>query len=718
MTAFPSSRTYRTGTPFTPLDFYKYSFESYTRIDLLLGYFSSNAIRLISLQFAKFIFSGGQIRIIANQQLRAEDSLLLRGAYTVDTEIDLANLEEIKKHLDQYTIHFFNCLSYLIQHKRLQIKIVRPKSGVGISHYKSGYMENSQDQLSFKGSCNFTFNGLISNHEEIDINLSIDGQISINKIEEQKNYFNKIWQNEDPSLVELSDDELVLIEKSLTQNKVDINTILKQEEKLIASYVSQQVKERSMTSKEPKFPFREGPRTYQIEAYNNWRKKDMSGIFSMATGTGKTITSLNCLLELYKIESSYKALIIAPTLELVDQWRSECLKFEFSSIFTISSKTNWQSEIQNLLYLSQNNQKHSFIIIVTYASFAKLKLLNELIKLPKSTLIIADEAHNLGARQFRNHFKDWEIKRRIGLTATPERKFDEIGTMQIENIFNDTAPYCYNFTMSEAITQRFLTPYSYYPIAVYLTEEENKKYNDYTRELLKYYNPNTNTYIDEDKYKSTLLKRKRIINKAENKITAFKEVLNTIQSNRKNLKYTLVFAPEGVENNFENETYDENKEDEKMIDMYTKAVSDIHEDIFVSQFTSMSSNRQTLIKQFNSGETDVLVSMKCLDEGVDLPRAEIAIFCSSSSNPRQFIQRRGRILRNHKDKSSATIYDLIIFPSFNNDLIAKAKNLIKTEFDRVVEFSSLSMNKQQTRDYLNEKLQQYNLTYTELSHDE
>jgi superfamily II DNA or RNA helicase len=146
------------------------------------------------------------------------------------------------------------------------------------------------------------------------------------------------------------------------------------------------------------------------------------------------------------------------------------------------------------------------------------------------------------------------------------------------------------------------------------------------------------------------------------------------------------------------ETGEDNSEENiRLINQYTREIALIDDSITVNQFISGMKERDLILNQFKSGKIQVIASMKCLDEGVDIPRAEYAIFCSSTGNPRQFIQRRGRILRKHPDKHLATIYDLVVIPDFDNfernsETFQVEKNLIKKELERVMYFASLSIN--------------------------
>src|SRR5690606_23876815 len=179
-------------------------------------------------------------------------------------------------------------------------------------------------------------------------------------------------------------------------------------------------------------------------------------------------------------------------------------------------------------------------------------------------------------------------------------------------------------------------------------DQEMEKYKELSLQLLRMglFDKETGTFRSTPEIEKKLLERKRIIHKASNKLEAFKEILRSEFAKRKNLKYTLVYVPEGIEANFDKTDYSVETEDEiRLIDEYTKTVSQTDDTVMVTQFTANSNNRDEILKNFEQGKIHVLTSMKCLDEGVDVPRSELAIFCASTGNPRQFIQRRGRVLR-------------------------------------------------------------------------
>lgn len=724
-------RDYKTGTENEPAQFYLDGLANSTEFNLLLGYFSSSAINLLSVGFASFISKGGKMRMVINHLLSAKDKEVISRVEENPDEIqifDLSDVVSLERTLDEYDTHFFECLAYLISEKRIEIKVIKPKDGKGIAHYKSGVFSDGKESVGYKASCNFTYYGLSENIEELEAFLSWENGRSNTLIKKQLKYIDDYFseRDEDVEYIPVNEIEVVLKDKF---GRKDINELLIQEEQLIRKKqdlisnpklkrtISKLYSEIDTIRRSPKFPYPSGPRQYQMDAYDKWVDNDFKGIFAMATGTGKTITSLNCLLNEFKKSGTYRAIITVPTTALVEQWKEECAKFNFKNIITVSSKENWD---KNLAFFNTAAKliDTSYIVIVTYASLPRRKFQSYFKQLPKDTILIADETHNLGSKGILRLLPNIHLNKRIGLSATPFRKFDESGNHAIQDFFNDKPPYIVSYSMEEALKIGWLCKYNYHPHIVKLTNAEMEQYKKLSLQLLRMglIDKATGNFRSTSEIEKKLLERKRIIHKASNKLNAFKEILENEFGKRNNLKYTLVYVPEGQESNFAETDYGvETEEEKKLINEYTRTVSRTNESVMVAQFTGKTQNRDEILKDFEQGNIHVLTSMKCLDEGVDVPRSELAIFCASTGNPRQFIQRRGRVLRLHEDKIHATIHDLVVVPENSSDsTFEMEKSLIKKELERVVDFANLAINKTETYKTLKDILAYYNLNLNEL----
>ena len=708
--------TYVPGEEYSPERFFDDGLKNSTEFDLKLGYFSSAAISVLAEGFATFISRGGYMRLIINHIVSKKDKEAITNGVmgNVIDCTDLSNFQYLKTTFNEYQEQFFRCLAYMISQKRIDIRIIKPKGQKGIAHTKSGQFRDGDSITAFTGSANFTISGLFNNIEEIKIDRSdsVDRMVQ-KRIEKQRKDFDAIMSREKNGIDYLSPKDLV---EAISTNygDSDIEELLDVEKKL-REHKKRKDAENLQTpwmaaeetvEIEPHFPYPSGPRDYQKKAFDNW-KKSQCGLFNMATGTGKTLTSLNCLLQIYKKFGYYKAIILVPTVTLVEQWEKECRKFNFQHIVKVCSKNkDWKGEIDRLTMKENFNPTNSpinYVVISTYASFARDNVFHDLMSLSKKCLLIADEAHNMGSKRILDRIDSVSkrFKRRIGLSATPERQFDEKGNKELRHFFNSENGYTFLYTMEEAIKNKFLCEYYYYPHVVRLCDDEMYNYMEISEKLGKIYRYNGG-YLDlEDEIvRALLLKRRRIIHKARNKKDAFKNIIEERYKEKGNLKYTLVYVPEGLKPDSIADVYDsfdvvgDDAESDKLIDEYTQIVMNVSKTTTVRKFVSGQNDRESILEDFANGDLEVLTSMKCLDEGVDVPRREIAIFSASTWNTRQFIQRRGRILRTHKDKKYAYIHDLVVVPDIGADCVdyEMERKLIISESNRVRDIASLSYN--------------------------
>ncbi len=747
---YPPHRRYKSRTEYEPAGFFSEGLCNATGFDLMLGFFSSTAINFLADGFAAFLYGGGKMRLVINDILNEDDKQAVLNAENQSyiPFFDLNDLEKLKNTLSERDVHFFECLSFLIRNNRLEIKIISPKDGSGISHTKTGCFSDGLNFVGFDGSCNFSRTALVENIESLTVSCDWDGDIEKAKIQEIRKDFERVFQGKDDTvnyvdaehiktnitksfkaknLGELLDDELKIIEKCSTSEplpKTIVNALKNAKNKILSAIekLKKTVPEPASEDLAPRFPYPTGPRDYQKTAFENWKRNNQKGLFAMATGTGKTITSLNCLLEIYKRNGYYKAIILVPTITLVEQWEKECKKFWFGNIIKVCSKyPDWRSDISRLktMELLDKQSQRSYIIISTYASFVRSDVFRELNCFSASKLLlIADEAHNIGGGFMLQRLPDIKYSRRIGLSATPERQYNSESNQKVLEFFGCKDGYTFEYSMREAIQNGALCRYYYYPHIVKLTQTEMSDYVEVTHKIVKMMG---RTDAQSQEILTTLmLKRKRIIHKASNKKIMFECIMQQAFAQRGNLKYTLVYVPEGNKPDTDDadifnstDIFDNDAEAERMINEYTKIVSNIDNHLVVRKFTSDSKDREQMLKDFSTGKTDVLVSMKCLDEGVDVPRSELAIFCASTGNPRQFIQRRGRVLRTHPDKRNAVIHDLIVIPDdygADNEYFQLEKSLVSGELRRVRDFALLSENLADTETELDEVISKYNLS--------
>jgi len=716
--SFPEDLSYASDGDRVPLEFYLTCLKRSKRLDLRLGYFSSNAIRVLSLGFAKFIHNGGKVRIITNHYLSESDVNILKNEvheegvdYTyIESAVnnDVFKLERILAKGEQ---HFFDCLKYLLMHERLVLKPVKIKPGK-MSHYKEGIFDDGVNQIFFSGSCNFTYSGLVENGESLEVKRSWgspEEQLKIqNEIEKLENIFSE--RDDGHEYLTLNQIEAVIYSKGLDK---DLEEIVRDEEEILSRLDSLDASSSKILKQEssdfkrwiredlklPSFPF-DKPFGYQTQAYKNWVENNFKGLFAMATGTGKTITALNCILEEYRKNGFYRFIVVVPTNPLAHQWQEEASeKFNYKNVVNSCIDSDWDKQLKRLLSSIKVGNNTNFGFITTYAQLQRSKLKSLFHQFEnefKEMTFIADEAHTLGSPGGLKNLPTL-FEKRIGLSATPERKYDEFGSKKLEQFFDAHPPgYTFYYSMKEAIENESLSEFEYHPIFVTLEQDEIAQYNEFTNRLRRYIDTKNGGYKDTKEAKQLLIQRKHVIHKAQNKLSAISDIIDEV--GKKDFRYAFVYVPEGYEPNYWKEEESRiDVEDTHIINHYSRLLDS--KGLIVHNFLGGTKDRNRILQNFEEGKYDALLAMKCLDEGVDVPRTEYAIFCASTGNPRQFIQRRGRVLRTHDDKKFAKIYDLIVSPSLDElEIVDDAqinveKKIFQNELRRVINFLALATNR-------------------------
>jgi superfamily II DNA or RNA helicase len=696
-----------------PKEFFTEALVESKTFDLGLGFFSSSGIRSLSYGFALFIANGGKMRVVINQVLSAADKAAIeKGQSQVIDNFEekiIVDINRLAETLSKADEQFFRCFSYLISINRIEFVATVSTKG-GLAHDKYGVFTDLQgNKIAFIGSANFSKTALELNGETITVFSSWNDS---DRVSEFQNIFNESWKEDTSHLIHIPLNEVKThIEGKfppetvgeLIQHGIDLRDIenLHETSKTKTKSLSPRLIEKlEQKEQEPRFPFPE-EREIQKNAYAAWIANNRQGIFAMATGSGKTVTALNCVLKRYQEDGFYKVIIAVPTQALAMQWEQEVKAFNFQNIASTHTNKDWKETLGRYTTKSIFDKKKNLILITTYATFNR-KDIQAFLKDTQgidSFIYIADEAHNIGSTNTLKHLPE-KILQRIGLSATPERIYDDVGSEKLYQFFNSRPPqYTYRYTMKEAIwgkedddnadKKTVLCHYDYFPIFVELTDYEMIKYQQITKKLSKFIDPQTGKYKKEAE--KLLLKRKRVIHKAHNKKEAITNLLEELKS-KKRLDYTFVFVPEGYEPDYaEADSYQAQDEDIHIIDEYANMFKE--QGYSYHKYISGLEDAQKVLTSFADGDIKILLSMKCLDEGVDIPRAEHAIFCSSTGNPRQFVQRRGRVLRKSKGKKKATIWDLIVTPpNITGDLSNVERNMFIGEVSRIVNFAALADN--------------------------
>ena len=672
-------------------DFYIPLLSNAKKYDRAVGFFSSSILIELSRGLINLVHNGGKMRLITSPKLQEEDIKAIKDGYNKREIINKAIMREWKEPKNHIEEERLNFLSHMIEDGYLDIKIAFKKP-IGLYHEKIGILTDEDgNAVAFSGSLNESEQAISLNFESIDAFTSwSDSSRTSKKIE----YFEETWNNLTSSL-EVIDFPKVALDKLQTYKKETYDKNIDQtEESFVSKPTEVTHSEESININErniPRLPF-DRLRLYQEEAIDSWANKGYNGIFDMATGTGKTYTGLGALVELYKHCNSDLAVVICcPFIHLVEQWVEDLIKFNIEPIVGYGSSTqkNWKDKLQKAVQYHNYKikGKEFFCFITTNATFYSEFVQNELKKLNHNSLLMVDEAHYFGAEFIRKNLPQ-NFEYRLALSATIDRHGDEEGTKVLYEYFGEK---CIEYTLEMAIDAGMLTKYYYYPIIINLTPEELSLYKELTKKIAKFIVGSDKKHIPEAA-KPFLLKRAKLIAGAENKLLALKEAIEPY----KNKKHLLVYCGATTldSQNADNDSL-------KQIQVVCKMLgNDLN--MKVAKFTAEEDmkQRQNIKNLFSKGDMlQVLVAIKCLDEGFNIPEIRTAFILASTTNPKEYIQRRGRVLRLAEGKKYAEIYDFITLPrpleETYNLTAAEQKyeqGLVKREFERMKEFNRMAIN--------------------------
>ena len=707
-------------------DFYIPLLSKAVKYQRAVGFFSSSCLVEISKGISELAKNGGKIQLVASPYLSDEDIEAIKSGYAMrDQVVKDAVRREMTEGKTPFEKARLNLLANLISDGVLDIKIAFTEDSdrMGMYHEKMGIITDAEgNRVAFAGSMNESATAMTLNYETIDVFCSWKGDED--RVVAKENAFASIWNDTEPNIkiIEFPELKQEIIEKykrSVPDFEIDkkeyapdIDTVLHTDLGVFTEYG-------------PKFPEWFKLHDYQDEAITEWQKRDYRGIFDMATGTGKTYTGLGALTTLSKnIDHKLAAIIVCPYQHLVEQWVEDILKFNIEPIigYSESSQKDWQKRLKDAIrdQKLKVRGKEFFCFICTNATFSSDYVQTQLAKIKSDTLLMVDEAHNFGAPYLSCLLFD-NYKYRLALSATLERHNDEEGTAKLYDFFGEK---CIEYTLDRAIEEKKLTKYKYYPIVVTLTEEELEAYDNLSYEIGKCMMKGKNGKMKlSSRGERLALQRSRIVAGAKNKVTMLEEVIQPYIHD----KHILVYcgATKGLEQNQDRSDVD--GEDIRQIDMVTDLLGN-KLGMDVSQFTSKESveEREVLKREFSAGDTlKVLIAIKCLDEGVNIPKIKTAFILASTTNPKEYIQRRGRVLRLAEGKEYAEIYDFITLPygieevtSLTAAQVKRNSTLVKNELRRAEEFSRIAVNMVESASLIDEIKDAYGIQELNWSSEE
>jgi len=682
-----------------------------------VGFFSSSALIELTQGLGGLIDNGGVIELIASPKLSPEDISAIEDGFERRTQIiEQTLLRELHAPKGRFDEARLNLLSNLIAAGRLEIKIafLEEDGHIGMFHEKMGLMYDGDNNIvAFTGSMNESANAFSHNYESIDVFTSWSQDES--RVLAKQAAFNAMWNDYEPSIKVMSfpSIEKAIFEQYRKNSIIDTSCLRAPEEKGDSSMAS----EEDYSHPYPRIPSWVKIREYQKQAIGQWKANGFVGIFDMATGTGKTYTALAATAELYQSASKKLAVIIVcPYQHLVEQWKEDIESFGMKPIVCYSSspQKNWRERLKTAVTGFNLGVNDHFCVISTNAMFSSQFVQEQVSSLKGSTLLVVDEAHNFGADNLSQTLLP-NMKYRLALSATIDRHGDEEGTQKLYSYFGQK---CIEYTLKEAIDNRMLTPYYYHPIVVSLSEDELTLYLEITAQIVNAIHSSKKKdgkAILSEYAKMLLIKRARLVAGATEKISSLKSSIKPYIDDNHILVYCGATTMHDVD-------YREDKppaEDMRQIDIVADLLGN-EMGMRVSKFTSEedAEERERLKEAFADGRhQQVLIAIRCLDEGVNIPSIRTAFILASSTNPKEYIQRRGRVLRMYKGKDFATIYDFITLPipldrvnEYPEETLASVKSLAVREIVRMKDFAAISENPSEVDKLIAEMIDAYNIS--------
>lgn len=645
----------------------------------LSGFFSSSALAIVARGISEFIINGGKMKLLVSAKLRKQDvEAITKGLEEPEKIISELVLSDLESMENEFISDHVKALGWMIANKTLEIKIAIPLDEEGkvlegdiiqqrgMFHQKVGILEDKEGNvISFSGSVNESAMGWMHNVEEFKVFRSwMAGENEHLKSDYEK--FERYWYGNTNNMMIM-----------------DVPTAIREKLIQMAPESFDQIRIKiDKWKKSQKIELRD----YQKNAIEKWLEIG-KGVIEMATGTGKTFTAIACVKEIENKEKNLAVIITCPFTHLIDQWNENLNTMNYVGFKAFGNSNNWTDKLMNQVYDLNNGFSKLLIVITTHDTFSSDKFIDIISQIRTPLLLIADEVHGLGSPERRKGLLG-QYKYRIALSATPQRWFDEEGTEIIFNFFGDTI---FEYSLKDAIG-KYLTPYDYHPHFVELDPDELEEYTSFNKKIAKQYYSKANS---EDKGKSLgllLIQRQRIIVNARNKMREFDQILDSL----KDITQCLIYCSP-------------NQIDDVQDRLNSRGV-------IQHRFTAQedATERKEILEYFAAGNYQALVAMKCLDEGVDVPSTQMAIILASSTNPREFIQRRGRILRKFPGKQKAVIHDIIVIPSFvpnfDDAVLEIERKILMKELGRVHEFASSSNNPAETINKIYPILENYKIS--------
>lgn len=679
-----------------------------------VGFFSLGVLLNTPAAMSTLVENEGRIELIFGKLVSPADfEAIQAGADEPWTLTELPRFETlIADHAGSLLEYRIRLLAWLFKTGRLEMKVaVRPK---GMFHQKIGLLQDKLgDVISFSGSMNETMSALDPrfNSEEITVFRSWNGG-QRSYVDNHSNSFARLWSGDTgSSTIVCALPEAIEHGLSFVMEQFPDPPSSETESERVRAFFSKHVTTANVRPTVPETlrgsPFR--MREHQLDALRAWSQNGYNGILELATGAGKTMTAIYAATKTVQANEGIALVIAVPYQDLADQWCEELRLFNIHAVRCYGSRAEWEPTVH--AYLRRNrDQQREFIAVVVVNKTLKTDHFQSFVKQldPSRLFFIGDECHHHGGSGYANKLVPG-AKFRLGLSATPFHYLDEEANQRLREVYDRSV---FQYTLADAVREEVLTPYEYTPVPVELTETEAQDYLDLSDQIARSYAAAKSDMggPSGQRLKSLLMRRARLVGAAENKMVELGKLLNEHAVER----HSLFYCSDGRTFADDEDDTDLTSDGIEIKQRHAVAQMLMKRGVRVSPFTSDENRwqRREILRRFKEGDTEAMVAIRCLDEGIDVPACRTAYLIASSRNPRQFIQRRGRILRRAEGKESAKIYDfVVVLPEGHLPSQDLAADFLRNELARVADFARNSLYPASSIKRLLPLLQRYDLEH-------
>lgn len=700
---YPFKAVYRSEDDSLLRDFYLPALKASNRYDRAVGFFSAGMLSYAAQGLSAFIVNAGEMRLIFGGDLTPEDAEAIQRGYDLRPISDrlgaeiVAALESIEELLYNKRLE---ALAYMIAAGRLEIKVALRTRGM--YHEKIGIFRDSEHTVVFQGSANETTSALLSdfNFESINVFPSWRTELA-DHAQPYIDGFERLWVNKSKGTLVLDFPDaakeklLRIASRAIPPMTIAVEIAMAARQQNEERAAEQQLQVPVIPTYFAGEPFK--VRDHQAKALHAWKGSAFRGILAHATGSGKTVTAIYGAARVFEVMRQLFLVVAVPYVNLAEQWLRVLRSFNITALACYGSVNRWSQSLAETIDSFRLGGSPFACVVVVDRTLVGGDFQSAIARIPgEQLLFVGDECHHHASivAKLPEH-----ARLRLGLSATPEEALTGEVAPQLIAYYGSVVD---RFGLADALEAKLLTPYEYHVVPVELSPPEIDEYVEITGELAKLVGRANSGQGLNDHMQRLLFQRARLLGRAETKLV----VLRSLLEKMKPQPLTLFYCGDGSTED------DITGESVRQVEAVSRILYEHHWRPAIFTAAEDKKEREAILRQFSIGDIDALVAIRCLDEGIDIPACRAAYILASAQNPRQYVQRRGRVLRRSINKDRALVTDLMVtVPPGVGMGETYARNLLRSELRRVAEFAHLAVNSVDAYRELRELLEVYDLVH-------